>query len=179
MLISLHDLELRSVRFNVDIPSGDIDFDASIRQSSVLHAEGTAHLLNRSLGEIRVNGDLRVEMEGICDRCAEAATYSVENRFDLIYVPSKEAASAGEEEIDQAGIEVGYYDGNGLELNDVLREVVVLALPMRVVCSEDCKGICPVCGENRNQRDCGCRPEVADDRWSKLRALRAEIGPHN
>ena len=73
-------------------------------------------------------------------------------------------------------VEVGYYEGNGLPLNDVLREVVLLALPMQLVCSEDCKGICPVCGQNRNQRACGCQPVAADDRWSKLKDLRAEIG---
>ena len=179
MYISLQDLELRTVRFNEDIPAGRIDFDSKLTQVSDLHAEGTAHLLNRSLGEIRMLGDLRVEMAGVCDRCVEAAKYSVANHFDLVYVPASEAAQGGEDEVDEAGVDVGYYEGNGIELNDVLREVVLLALPMQMVCSETCKGICPVCGQNRNQVECHCEPEAADDRWSKLRALRAEIGPHN
>ncbi|MGA8029921.1 MAG: DUF177 domain-containing protein, partial [Bryobacteraceae bacterium] len=101
------------------------------------------------------------------------------NDFDLVYMPSAEATAGGEDEIDQGGIEVGYYDGNGIALNDVLREVVLLALPMRLVCDEACKGICPVCGQDRNQRDCACQVAAADDRWSKLKALRAEIDPRN
>ena len=66
-----------------------------------------------------------------------------------------------------------------LQVNDVLREVVMLAAPMQVVCQESCRGICPYCGQNRNQRECDCRSELADDRWSKLRSLKVEIGPRN
>ncbi len=178
MFISLGELEQRTVRFEVDIPSGHLDLDSKVKQSSNLHAKGTAQLLNASLGEIRMLGDLRVDVNGTCDCCTEAAAYSIENHFDLVYIPTDYANSGGEDEVDEAAIEVGYYEGNGLELNDVLREVVLLALPMRLVCSEDCKGICPVCGQNRNQIECGCRVETADDRWSKLKMLRAELGPH-
>jgi uncharacterized protein len=120
-----------------------------------------------------------VEVEGTCDRCAEAAKYPIDNHFDLVYMPASEAAVGGEDEIDEAGVEIGYYEGAGLELNEVLRELVLLALPMRLICSEDCRGICPVCGQNRNQSDCRCEPATADDRWSKLKMLRAEIGPHS
>jgi len=179
MFISLRELELRTVRFSVDIPPGEIDYDGKITQSSVLHSEGTAQLLNHSLGEIRVQGDLNVGVETICDRCLEAARFPIENHFDLVYMPAADARSRIVDEIDQGGIDVGYYDGNGLALDDVFREVVLLALPMQVICDETCKGICPVCGENRNQRDCGCQAEAPDDRWSKLEALRAEIAPHN
>jgi len=179
MFVSLQQLESKPVRFKVDLPPGDIDFDIKIKQASVLHAEGTAQLLNESLGEIRMVGDISVAVEGVCDRCLEAANYAIENHFDLVYLPAAEANAAGEEEIDEAGVEVGYYEGNGLELKDVLREVVLLALPMQLVCSEDCKGICPSCGQNRNESDCGCQVKVADDRWSKLKMLRAEISPNS
>lgn len=178
MFISLHELELRTVRFEVDIPADEIDYETDLRQSSVLHAEGSAQLLNHTLGEIRVQGKLAVTMQATCDRCLEAACFQIENPFDLIYLPAH-AASNGDDEIDRNAIEVGYYDGNGLPLNDVLREVVLLALPMQLVCSEACKGICPVCGQNRNQQDCGCQPRAVDDRWSKLKNFRAEVGPVN
>ncbi len=151
MFVSLNALELKPVSFKVDIPAGEIDLESKVKQSSVLHAEGSAQLLNESLGEIRIIGDLRVQIESVCDRCAEPVTSSIENHFDLIYMPAKEANASGEDEIDEAVAEVGYYDGNGLELNDVLREVVLLALPMQLVCDEDCKGICPICGQNLNQ----------------------------
>ena len=177
MFISLQDLESRTVRFEVDVPPGQIDFDSKIKQSSGLAAKGTAQLLNHSLGEIRIEGKLRVEVEGICDRCLDRAKYAIDDKFDLIYMPAEESTQSGEDEIEEAAADIGYYEGDGLELNDVLREVILLALPMQLVCSESCRGICPVCGQNRNQRECGCAPESADDRWSKLKMLRDEIAP--
>jgi len=179
MFIGLQELELRTVRFKVDVPAGEIDYESKIGQASVLHAEGTAELLNHSLGEIRIQGDLKVTVEALCDRCAEPAAFPIENHFDLVYMPGNDEGTASENEIDAAGTEVGYYEGSGLALNEVLREVVLLALPMQLVCYENCKGICPVCGQNRNQRNCGCQPEEADDRWNKLKDFRADIGPHN
>jgi uncharacterized protein len=179
VFISLQQLELRPIPFKVDIPKKDIDYGSEVTQSSVLHAEGSAQLLNHSLGEVRVQGELTVSMEATCDRCLESAVFPIQRRFDLIYMPAADTQMGGEKEIHQAGIEVGYYEGSGLALNDILREVVLLALPMQLVCSETCKGICPMCGQNRNQHDCGCQPEAADNRWSKLRTFRAEIGPRN
>ena len=178
MFISLQQLEQRPVRFKVEIPAGEIEYDQSTTQVSSLQAEGSAQLLNHSVGDIRVQGDLKVTMSATCDRCLEAATFPIDNHFDLVYMPADEGAG-GEKEVDEAGIEVGYYEGNGLALNDILREVVLLALPMQLVCEETCKGICPVCGQNRNQHDCGCQQEAADDRWSGLKNFRAEIGPSN
>ncbi len=178
MLISLQQLEKRPVHFNVDVPAGEIEFDSKLSQSSVLHAEGRAELLNHSLGEIRIEGKLTVTMAATCDRCLEPALFPVEDTFDLVYMPAEES-TGGEREVDEAAIEVGFYEGGGVAINDVFREVVLLALPMQLVCEEDCKGICPNCGENRNQRACGCQPRLSDDRWSQLKKLRAEIGSPN
>jgi uncharacterized protein len=78
----------------------------------------------------------------------------------------------GEEKaIDEGEAEMGFYEGDGVELNDVLREFVLLTLPMQRVCSEDCKGICPGCGQNRNQKECACLTAAADDRWAALKHL--------
>jgi len=57
-------------------------------------------------------------------------------------------------------------------LNDVLREFVLLALPMRKLCDENCKGICPACGQNRNQSECHCQTSVDNDRWAALKEMR-------
>ncbi len=175
MFISLQELELRSVRFDVDVPADQIDFDSKLKQVSELHAEGSASLLNHALGEVRVQGFLHVETETSCDRCLEAIKLPIKSPFDLVYMPAGDSAAGGEDEIDEAAVEVGFYEGSGLELNDVLREVVLLALPMQIVCTELCKGICPVCGQNRNQRDCQCQMKAVDDRWNSLKNLRAEM----
>lgn len=180
MLISLQELELRPVQFKVDIPAGEIEYDAKLTQATALHAQGVAELANHALGEIRIRGSLTVTIEAPCDRCLEPASFPVQKDFDLLYYPSDEyEATAGEKEIRNAESEVAYYEGDRLSLSEILREVVLLALPMQVVCSESCKGICPACGQNRNLRECDCHAEPADDRWSKLRALRPELEPRH
>ncbi len=170
MFINLQQLEQKPVQFKLEIPTGDIDFGSSIEQSSVLHAEGTAQLISYSLGEIRTVGKLDVTMAAVCDHCLESTPFPLKMPFDLVYVPAA-GASAGEIEVDQAGIEVGFYEGPGIDLNEVLREVILLALPMQFTCSESCKGICAVCGQNRNQVDCQCQQKPVDDRWNGLRNL--------
>lgn len=179
MFISLQELESKPVRFSVDIPPGEISYDGTVTQSSPLHAEGRAELLSVSLGEIRIHGKLSVTMEAACDRCLEPALVEAAKDFDLVYVPVDEGQAGGEKEVDEAGVEVGYYEGRGLQLNDVLREVVLLALPMQLICQAECKGICPTCGGNRNQRSCDCQAHAVDDRWSKLKSFRAEFSPSN
>ena len=159
----------------MDIPAGDIDFDSKLTQTSSLRAEGEVSLLNHSLGEIRVQGQLRIDTSTVCDRCIEAIQLPIQNQYDLIYMPAGHSLGGGEDEIDKDAVEVGFYEGNGIELDDVLREVVLLALPMQIVCGEACKGICPVCGHNRNQRECNCQTKAADDRWNSLKSLRAEM----
>ena len=176
MIISLQQLEQKPVPFNVQLDPGEIEIDASVTQSTTLKSDGVAQLLSHSLGEIRVAGQLDVTLTAVCVRCLESTSLPVRKSFDLVYVPSGEG-SAGEAEVDESAIEVGFYEGRGIELNDVLREVVLLALPMQLTCGEDCKGICASCGQNRNQGSCDCEDRLAaDERWNGLRNLRTIAG---
>lgn len=177
MLLNLQELELRPIRFEVDLPAGEIEFDGRLQQTTPLKAKGVAELLNSSLGEVRLKGHLSVRVEAPCDRCLEPAKIPVDKDFDLSYYPAEHLEAAAEDEIDEEASEVAYYEGDRLELNDILREVVLLALPMQVICADSCKGICPACGRNRNLEDCRCALRAEDDRWSKLKALRTELSP--
>jgi uncharacterized protein len=145
--------------------------DPKLRQAGPLKAAGKVELSLGSLSEIRVRGHLAVKMEADCDRCLELAQFPIESDFELYYRPVSEGY--GEEKaIDEDESQMGFYEGDGLELNDVLREEVLLELPMQRVCRADCKGMCPVCGQNRNQADCACQRAAADDRWAALKALK-------
>jgi uncharacterized protein len=73
--------------------------------------------------------------------------------------------------------EISYYEGDGLLLEDVLREQVLLAVPLKAICREDCKGLCPHCGKNLNLAQCSCEEPVEDLRWSGLRELRSKLAP--
>jgi uncharacterized protein len=171
MFFHVRDLELRPARFDVSYPPGKIEFlDPKLRQAGDLKAAGQVELVTGALGEIRVKGHLSVPMEADCDRCLESAAFPIDSDFELYYRPVAEGY--GEEiSIDQSELEMGFYEGDGIALEDVLREYVLLALPMQRVCSELCKGICPVCGQNRNQKECGCQPDAVDDRWEALKDI--------
>lgn len=171
MFIHVRDLQLRPARFDVELPPGTIEFlDPTLRQAGALHTVGQAELVTGSLDEIRIRGHVKVQMEADCDRCLEPAPFLVDQDMELYYRPT--ADGYGEEKsLDQSEAEMGFYDGEGLELNEVLREFVHLALPMQRLCREDCKGICPECGQNRNLKDCECVPAAVDDRWAALKKL--------
>lgn len=175
MFIRLKDLELRSVPFSVAMAAGEIDFGERVRQTGPLEASGEAVLQNETIEEIRVRGRMHVEMEADCDRCLEPAGFVIEGDFDLSYLPERLADEEGREEIAlrNEDSDAAFYSDGGIELKDVLREQVLLAMPMRKLCREDCKGICPVCGANRNVSSCGCEVKQVDDRWAALRAQEA------
>jgi uncharacterized protein len=179
VFITLQELELRTVRFDVVIPAGEIEYDHQFRQKSDLAAHGTAELVNQTLGEVRIRGSLSVTIETACDRCLETTEFPVAKRFELFYQPVSDYKGGGEEELEEVESEVAYYEGDQLDLNEILREVVLLALPMRMVCREDCKGICPGCGTNRNQHTCDCHAQAGDDRWRKLREIRVTSDRQN
>lgn len=174
MFFSVQELELKKARFDVSFPPGEIDFfDKGLRQVSPLVAQGEAELLGNTLGEIRVRGRLRVTMETDCDRCLEPATRPIESDFDLFYRPAEPVAHGPSEDVEIHGgeAEIAFYEGGGLELKDILREHILLSLPMQRICREDCRGICPLCGQNRNTAACGCQVKPADDRWAALKNL--------
>ena len=172
MFLSVKELELRRIRFDETYQPGRIDFAGEdLEQSSPLHVAGSAEVVARSDGEVRIQGKYTVEMAAECDRCLRRARFPLDGDFDLYYRPMSVIAREEEVEIGEDEVEIGFYVGGGLELEDILREQVLLALPMQRTCSEDCKGICPVCGRNRNETTCDCRIESSDDRWGALRKL--------
>jgi len=172
MFLSIKEMELRKVRFDETFQPGQIDFsDAEVQQVTPLHATGVAELLENTEGEVRIKGNLTVEMTSDCDRCLGPAHFPLESSFDLFYRPATELADIDEVAIDEGQAEIAFYQGGGMELEDILREQVILMLPMQRVCREECKGICPVCGASRNEIECHCESKLADDRWAALRNL--------
>jgi uncharacterized protein len=172
MFFSVRDLELRKADFDVRIQPGQLNFsDNHLKQAGPLHAVGVAELESLALGEIRVKGTYSVVIECDCDRCLDPAEFPIEKQFDLFYHPESAQSTQGEVHLAEGESEIGFYEGDGLELNDVLREQVLLDLPMQRVCKPDCKGVCPYCGQNRNTSVCNCQVAPVDDRWSALKRL--------
>ena len=172
MFLSVKEMELRKVRFDETFEPGQIDFTGEdLVQASPLAAKGMAEILPHSDGQMRIQGQIEVEMTAQCDRCLGGARFALDSRFDLFYRPASQLPDEDEVAIDEGEAEIGFYEDGGMELEDILREQILLALPMQRVCSDVCKGICPACGKNRNETECDCKLETHVDRWGALRKL--------
>ncbi|MGB9147670.1 MAG: DUF177 domain-containing protein [Acidobacteriaceae bacterium] len=185
MLITLVDLEHEPVRFDLGLPPGDIDYGEEATQTGPLAVRGQADLLREHRGPREVIADIRVRahwsgtFEAPCARCLEAVQHSLGGEFDLIFRPLGADAGPPDRSLGAPETEIGYYQGEGLVLEDVLREQVLLSLPARTLCRADCQGLCPRCGRNLNTESCTCDPASADQRWSALSELRSRLGPGN
>ena len=181
MLIEIAELELHPIDFQEEFPPDAIDLGADVRQLSVLKTSGRAQLVEEHHGkrnvikDLRLQGDLATTLELPCARCLDPVRQDVARTFDLLYRPLGTDAGNEELSVTAAEAEIGYYQGEGLLLEDALREQVLLAIPLKVVCREDCKGLCPSCGKNRNADPCSCAPVVGDPRWAALKDLREKL----
>ncbi len=181
MFIEIRELERHPVDFDEQFPPGIIDLGPEQKQESQLQTAGRAQLVEEHHGkrklikDIRLNGELSTRVEIACARCLEPVVQDVARNFDLLYRPL--GADAGREETSVSGTEaeISYYEGEGLLLEDVLREQVLLAVPLKAICRQDCKGLCPQCGANLNVTKCSCAEPVEDLRWAALKDIRNKL----
>jgi uncharacterized protein len=172
MLLSIKEMEVKEVRFDETFPPGELDFSGSeVTQTLPLRVIGVAEILHNTGGEVRIKGRMTTTVEAVCDRCLGTARYAIDAPFDLFYRPEADLPIEDEFAIDEGEAEIAYYKEPGLILEDILSEQITLQLPMQRVCGENCEGICPICGLNRNETSCRCTEAPADDRWSALRDL--------
>src|SRR5499425_5164 len=181
MLIEIQELELRPVDFREEFSPGAIDLGDEVRQCTPLRSEGRADLVEEHHGkhkvvqDIRLKGKLDTTLEVACARCLEPVVQDVARDFDLLYRPLGTDAGHEELSVTDAEAEIGYYQGEGLLLEDVLREQVLLALPLKTVCRENCKGLCPHCGKNLNQGQCACAEPQEEPRWEALKGIKEKL----
>lgn len=130
--------------------------------------------LTKDAQKVRLVGRVQSALELTCSRCLEPYAIPVDSPFDLLFLPASESAAAGDEEIEADDVGVSYYRDDVIDLADVIREQFYLALPMKPLCREDCRGLCPVCGVNRNVELCSCQTEWVDPRMDALRSLKKD-----
>jgi uncharacterized protein len=154
---------------------------AGYRARSAAHVE--AHLdrvSGRVLLRVRSRGDLTVP----CGRCLAPTSVALPVDFNLTLVPEEEQGPGRVEEAEDhprrrvagsfAEADEEVYRGREVDLDPLVREQILLALPAYPLCREGCQGLCPVCGQNRNERECGCDRRVPDPRWSGLEKYRKQ-----
>jgi uncharacterized protein len=181
MFLDIKQLGLHPLEFEEEFQPDVIDLGGEGRQRGPLKASGRAEVVeehhgkNQVIKDIRLRGRLSARLELQCARCLEPVVQDVKREFELLYRPLGADAGRDELSVTDAEAEIGYYQGDGILLEDVLREQVLLALPLKVTCRDECKGLCPQCGKNLNQEQCSCSTQLEDPRWAALREVRSRL----
>jgi len=124
--------------------------------------------------KFRLVGAARTEIELPCSRCLEPFRIPVTTPFDVRFHPASEMGGEGEREVQDEDLDTSYYRDDRIDLNDLLREQFYLALPMKPLCRDECKGLCPQCGTNWNTGACTCTTDWEDPRLAVLKGLARE-----
>ena len=133
-----------------------------------------------------VRGSLQGRVDVACSRCVGPAHLLIDEQLAVTFMPASRMPEEDEEEEDEALVEgeepatadeddvdLYPYEGEEINLEPLLREQILLAVPYAPLCSEDCKGLCPVCGTDLNTGDCTCDRTPIDPRWSALKDLKS------
>ena len=135
-------------------------------------------VIHKDHDRFRLVGSVTTELELACSRCLEPYRMPIDRDFDLRYLPAGAAALGNADEGEDDGDEVEdddvamtFYRDEQIDLTELLREQFYLALPMKPLCRDDCQGICPQCGTNRNTAPCDCNPQWEDPRMAGLKTL--------
>src|SRR4029453_13807555 len=159
-------------------------FDPSVVQDEEYTVVAPVHLVmdvRKDRDAYRVAGKVETRLRLECGRCLEAFEIPVDSAFELRYVPapadtgpSQGNAGRGKEverEVAEDDLTTAYYRNETLDLGELMHEQFVLALPMKPLCSDACKGLCPTCGTNLNKGACDCKPSWKDPRLAALQGI--------
>lgn len=157
-------------------PGGRLDYHVQKEPWLTVH-------LSKIRSGVLLKGQMNVDLSTPCKRCLRDSHLTLPISFTLNLVPEKRIAGASSEgEDDASGESTGsfdlgdadqeVFDGKTIDLYPILREQVLLALPLTVVCQENCRGLCSVCGQNLNEKECGCERKMLDPRLMALKNIK-------
>ena len=121
--------------------------------------------------EVFVNGHIDTRLRVECDRCLQPVELPVNADFALEYISGADYESTETAELTEAELSVSVFDGEAIDVDEIVKEQILLTVPTRMLCREDCKGICPECGTDRNTAECNCVTKDIDPRWAALKNL--------
>jgi uncharacterized protein len=148
-------------------PSAFAGRDTDFRVVSPVDLRMTIH---KDKDRFRLAGTLSTRLELPCSRCLEPYEWPVDVEFDLHYLPM--SANTGEErEVEEDDLSAAFYRDEVIDLRELMEEQFYLALPMKPLHAPDCKGLCPNCGTNLNEKTCDCQVRWEDPRLAALKAL--------
>ncbi len=144
--------------------------DKDLRLTEPTEIRGEIH---REGNEVELRGELDAKIETACSRCLKPVVLPVHVHFAERFVPAVSWRAEEQHELREEDLNLSVFDGEAIELDELLREEILLAMPGHVLCREECKGLCPVCGIDRNMDSCRCETRRLDSRWQALREVQS------
>ena len=120
---------------------------------------------------VAVDGHIDTQVKVECDRCLKPVQLPVSADFALEYITGADYESSLAVALNEEEMSVSVFDGESIDVDEIVKEQILLAVPTRMLCREDCKGICPECGSDRNTGECNCVTNDIDPRWAALKNL--------
>ena len=120
---------------------------------------------------VHVRGRLAALVQVECGRCLKLVELPIDSRFKLEYVTPEDYQAQQAVELTVEDLDLSVFDGEIIDIDELVTEELLLAVPDHVLCKDNCKGICPVCGVDRNSVDCECQTAEVDPRWAGLKEL--------
>ena len=122
--------------------------------------------------EVFVEGHVEARARLECDRCLKPVELPVSADFALEYITGAEYASSSAAALSEEEMSVSVFDGESIDVDEIVKEQILLEVPARTLCREDCKGICAECGIDLNTGECSCTPNEIDPRWAALKKFK-------
>jgi uncharacterized protein len=166
----------------LEIPSEGLKIDENIRFDSFSLVEEEAIFLepvkikieiHKENEKVFVSGRVSTTLSLTCSRCLSPYPFKIDSYFDLVYYPIEDflREEEPEKELKEADFESMFYRENIIDIDSLVLEQINLTIPMKPLCSESCKGLCPVCGTNLNEGECGCKVKSEDPRLGKIKLI--------
>jgi uncharacterized protein len=170
MIVELSSIGTNERPIDITIEPNEIDLDGeSLRLNGPAQFRGE---MQRVAGKPHIRGMLSADIETNCSRCLEPLSRHLEIAFTDVFVDASEESTVAEAEVAESELDESLVIGGSVDMSEVVREQILLAVPEQVYCNDDCKGLCPKCGRNRNLTDCSCADDEIDPRWAALKDLR-------
>jgi len=169
MKINIKDLVSELTEYSFDVPVLEFDFsqeEALLKEK--VHVEVKVEKMRK---DILLRGNINTHLELECSRCLKRFLYPVNENFQTIFQPFSPRTTEEEIELVKEDLDVAFYKEDIIDLTEIVREQILLSIPMIPFCDQSCLGLCPHCGQNLNQGKCQCVTETIDPKWHKLQNL--------
>ena len=165
MKIQIDDIPEKGVELKITDTIKDLDSNG---ENIILKEPVTLKAYVKRIGsKILVKGVVKTLVQLECGRCLEDFLYHIDEDFTATFLPAEQRPKDPDLELESEDLDVSFYEGKVIDLSELVREEILLAIPMNPLCRVNCRGVCPECGKNLNEGKCYC--SSSDSRWSKSR----------